>query len=109
MKFILDQRLPPALLRWLGDRGHEAEHVRNIGMRDAPDDEIWKRAVTEQAAVITKDEDFAQRRGQSREGPQIVWLRVGNTTTQALIDRLSAGWFEIETALDAGASIVEVR
>jgi predicted nuclease of predicted toxin-antitoxin system len=109
MKFIVDQQLPPTLVRWLIERGHEAEHVRDIGMREAADHEIWLRAVAQDSIVITKDEDFAQRRGQSSSGPQIVWLRVGNTTRQALFERLDAGWFELNAALVAGASIVEVH
>ncbi len=106
MKFIIDQQLPPVLVRWLTARGHDAEHVREIGMREADDN--WRCAIAVGAIVITKDEDFAQRRSQA-DGPQIVWLRVGNTTRQALLDRLDDGWLEIEAALAGGASVVEVR
>ena len=27
MRFIIDAQLPPALARWLSERGHDAEHV----------------------------------------------------------------------------------
>lgn len=80
MKFVVDQQLPPALVDWLMARGHEAEHVGDLGMREAPDGEIWRHAEKNGAVIVTKDEDFAARRARSRSGPAIVWLRYGNTT-----------------------------
>jgi predicted nuclease of predicted toxin-antitoxin system len=56
--FVVDQQLPHALCKWLTDRGHEAEHVRNIGLRDARDSVIWRHAVDVGAIVTTKDEDL---------------------------------------------------
>ncbi|WP_179045221.1 DUF5615 family PIN-like protein [Sphingobium lactosutens] len=32
MKFLVDAQLPPALCRWLRDRGHDADYVSGIGM-----------------------------------------------------------------------------
>jgi predicted nuclease of predicted toxin-antitoxin system len=59
--------------------------VREIGLREANDVEIWRYAVQQQAAIITKDEDFAERCLYSRDQPVIVWLRIGNTSNQALL------------------------
>jgi predicted nuclease of predicted toxin-antitoxin system len=78
MKFIVDQQLPPAVGGWLRQRGHEAEHVRDMGLRDAPDEEIWRRAVSDGATILSKDEDFASRRNSVTAGPCIIWLRCGN-------------------------------
>lgn len=39
-------------------------------------------------AVLTKDEDFATRRLLEADGPQIVWLRVGNCSNRELL-----AWF----------------
>ena len=54
--------------------------MREIGLREANDAEIWRYAVQQQAAIITKDEDFAERSLYSRDQPVIVWLRIGNTS-----------------------------
>ena len=109
MKFIIDQQLPPTLLRWLVARGHAAEHVRNVGLRDADDRDIWLWAEREGAAIITKDEDFAILRGKTHDGPIIVWLRIGNATTAVLLAWLDDAWADVEAALSTGAPVIEVR
>ena len=85
MKFIVDAQLPPALARLLRESGCDASAVREIGLREANDAEIWRYACQQQAAIVTKDEDFAERSLYSRDQPVIVWLRIGNTSNQALL------------------------
>lgn len=109
MKFLVDQKLPPALTAWLQARGHEAEHVRNIGLRDAEDPDIWRHAMDVGAVILSKDEDFAARRSHSAGGPQIVWLRIGNSTTPELLAWLTRSWSAVESALKNGRAVIEVR
>lgn len=109
MKFVIDQQLPPALIAWVQKRGHEAEHVRNIGLRDAVDPEIWRHAEQSGSAVITKDENFASRRSRVAAGPVIIWLRIGNSTTPELFEWLDAKWPSIEVELSGQATVIEVR
>ena len=82
MRFLVDAQLPPALARWLNDMGHDAEHVSDIGMQSAPDRVIWDYASSKGAAIVTKDEDFAQRRALVDHGPAIVWIRLPNARRQ---------------------------
>ncbi len=42
MRFLVDAQLPPALARWLTERGHHAQHVADIGMMAATDHQIWQ-------------------------------------------------------------------
>jgi predicted nuclease of predicted toxin-antitoxin system len=109
MRFLVDAQLPPALARMLASRGHVAEHVVDIALREANDSEIWQYALANHAIVVTKDEDFAHRLRQGGEAPVILWLRVGNTSRQSLLK-----WFEpllpqIESWLESGERLVEVR
>jgi predicted nuclease of predicted toxin-antitoxin system len=60
MKFVVDAQLPPALAAWLRDKGHDAVAVREIGLREADDGDIWSYARAERAIVVTKDEDFGR-------------------------------------------------
>lgn len=108
MRFVVDAQLPPALALYLANQGHQAEHVTDVGMEDAEDPAIWNYAKRVGAALITKDEDFAVRIAIDPAGPPIVWIRVGNTTKQALLR-----WFEpllptVEAALKAGEKLVEM-
>jgi predicted nuclease of predicted toxin-antitoxin system len=69
MRFLVDAQLPPALARWLSGKGHEAEHVADRQMEAASDTAIWDFALRASAAIITKDEDFAQRKVLTEKGP----------------------------------------
>ena len=109
MRFLIDTQLPAALARWLQDHGHQAEHVLDVGLAQSKDNPIWQFAAECQAVIVTKDEDFAEWILRGRHGPAVVWLRVGNTSTRALL-----AWFEpllstIVRKLEEGERLIEVR
>jgi len=108
MRFLIDAQLPPALARWLGAQGLEAAHVGDLGMQAASDNAIWEHARTTAAVIVTKDEDFAQRKVLTDEGPAILWVRLPNTRKRDLL-----AWFEmvlpdVLAALERGETLVEV-
>jgi predicted nuclease of predicted toxin-antitoxin system len=59
------------LARLLRESGYDAVAVREIGLREASDAEIWRYAIQQQAAIITKDQDFAERYLYSRDQPVV--------------------------------------
>lgn len=108
MRFLVDAQLPPALARMLAAKGFEAEHVYDIELGEAEDHRIWVYAKQTHAIIITKDEDFVILASFDPNGPPIVWVRLGNTTKQALL-----AWFEpllpaIVAALTEGNKLVEL-
>ncbi len=109
MKFLVDAQLPPALARWLREAGHDAQAVRELGLREAEDADFWKHALANDAAIITKDEDFPRRAHQTDVAPVVVWLCVGNVSNHAL-----QRWFlpqvpAIVTWIGEGTRVLEVR
>ena len=108
MRFLVDAQLPPALARWLVAQGHEAEHVADLGMQGASDAAIWTHASTSSAAVVTKDEDFAQRKVLSRTGPVIVWIRLPNTRRRDLLAWFGTVLPDIVAAVERGETLIEV-
>lgn len=59
MKIWIDAQLSPALAVWISKEfGVEAKAVRELGLRDATDHQIFSRAKQESAIVLTKDSDF---------------------------------------------------
>jgi predicted nuclease of predicted toxin-antitoxin system len=108
VRFLIDAQLPPALTKLLRLLGHHADHVVDLGLESASDAEIWRFASENGAIIVTKDEDFRALRILREDGPAIVWIRIGNTTTPALISSLSTTWAEIVEALERGEPIVEV-
>lgn len=109
MKFLIDAQLPPALVHWLAKAGCEAQAVREIGLREAGDAAIWRYAGANGYVIVTKDEDFALRVQATEAGPGVVWLRVGNTSNEAL-----RAWFipqvpQVVVLLGQGRRLVEIR
>lgn len=109
MNVLIDAQLPPSLARLLTAAGHQARHIRDIGMRDATDLAIWDHALQQGAVVFTKDDDFVERRLHTSAGPTIVWLRVGNSSTSALRAWLTPLLPEIERMVTRGDAVIEVR
>lgn len=108
MKFLVDAQLPPALAAWLREQGHEAQAVREVGLREAHDEIIWAYAQQTGAAILTKDEDFAMRCEQVAAGPVIVWLRIGNASNKALRVWLEPRIAGIIQLVGQGSRLVEV-
>lgn len=77
MRLIVDAQLPPALARWLSERGLPAAPVREAGLRDSDDGSIWNFAASGEWSVVTKDEDFVARCLSTRDAPGVVWIRRG--------------------------------
>lgn len=109
MKFIVDAQMPPQLAAWLRAKGHDAAAVREIGLREALDPDIWSRAERDGAIIVTKDEDFAELAGRTTEGPQVLWVRAGNLVNRVLIERFENAWPQAEPLLAEGARLVEIR
>src|SRR5438128_227443 len=81
----LDAQLPPALVAWMAATFLvDVRAVRDLGLRDAKDLEIFQAARNAQAVVMTKDSDFVELLDRLGPPPQIVWVTCGNTTNARL-------------------------
>jgi predicted nuclease of predicted toxin-antitoxin system len=109
VKLLIDAQLPPALVAVLEPLGHDVQHVRDVGLRHATDPLVWDFAFRQEAAILTKDEDFAARRLRETRGPVIIWLRVGNCSRAALIRWLLPLLPSMEQLVAAGETLIEVR
>jgi predicted nuclease of predicted toxin-antitoxin system len=77
-------------------------------MAAASDSAIWNLALNVNAAIITKDQDFAQRKVLADRGPIVIWIRLPNTRRREFLR-----WFErvlpdILSALANGETLLEV-
>lgn len=74
MKLLLDENLSPRLVNRLSQLFPGLTHVRDIGLKQSDDQQIWDWARDNRFAIITTDADFlvlAQRHGWP---PKIVHL-----------------------------------
>lgn len=108
MRFLVDNALSPAVAVALADAGHDALHVRDIGMQAAADVQIFDRAAADQRVVVSADADFASllaERGSSE--PSIILFRHGaerSPLQQAAL--LLANLPALEPDLEAGSVVV---
>lgn len=92
MKLLFDQNLSPRLPRLLADIFPDSAHVRELGMKEATDTQIWQYAKTNGFAIVSKDSDFQARSLLLGHPPKFIWLRVGNCpvkTVENLLRRYS--------------------
>ena len=74
MNIWIDAQLPPTLAGWLSDTfGVSATALRDLGLRDAQDTEIFDAARANFAVIITKDSDFVDLVCRLGTPPQIIW------------------------------------
>jgi predicted nuclease of predicted toxin-antitoxin system len=109
VKFLIDNQLPPALAKWLISHGHEALHVLDVGLAEAKDEKIRGYAAANSLALITKDEDFSRRAAKQSAEVSVVWVRLGNCRTVALLTVFDSVLRAAIAALENGASLIEVR
>jgi predicted nuclease of predicted toxin-antitoxin system len=109
MRFLVDAQLPRAICPVLAHPDHEALHVKDILPLDVSDADIWRMALANEQVIVTKDEDFARRQQSRGTGPQIVWIRIGNCSNQALQAALQSVWPGVCAMLADGEKLVEVQ
>lgn len=81
MSIWIDAQLSPELARWITETfGLQAHAVRDLGLRDAQDSEIFQAARRAEAIVMTKDNDFAMLLERFGPPPQVLWITCGNTS-----------------------------
>lgn len=109
MKFWVDAQLPPALATWLPERyGVEAFSLRDLGMRDATDGEIFDAARQADTVIISKDSDFVDLVSRHGIPPQLLWVTCGNLTNASLQAVFDKTFAEALAALSSGQPIVEI-
>jgi predicted nuclease of predicted toxin-antitoxin system len=68
-------------VRLLADIFPESLHVRDVGLRDAEDAEIWEYGRVNSLVIVSKDSDFHERSFYFGFPPKVIWLRIGNCPT----------------------------
>ncbi len=107
MRFVVDEPLPPALARWLRERGQEAEHVKELDLLATDDRLICEYAARVAAIIVTKDEDYETLLDKTM-GLRVVWVQVGNAVNRVLLARMEQVWDDVVQCLENGDTLVNV-
>lgn len=109
MTIWVDAHLPPVIATWIASTfGVEAIALRDLGLRDAEDLEIFEAAKAQEAIVMTKDSDFVDLVDRLGAPPKIIWLTCGNTSNLRLREILSKTLPRALELLAAGETLVEI-
>ena len=108
MTIWIDAQLSPALALWIFQTfGISAVALRDIGLRDGTDREIFLAAKEQSTIVMTKDADFVRLLEALGSPPQIIWITCGNTSNEHLRQLLRTALPRVLALLSDGESLVE--
>lgn len=109
MKILIDAQLSPYLAKWIEKEFNiESVAVRDIGLRNATDKEIFFTARKYNSIVITKDIDFKNLLEKFGHPPKIIWLTCGNTSNIKLQGILYNSLLKTLSIFESGENLVEI-
>ncbi|MCL6750429.1 DUF5615 family PIN-like protein [Nostoc sp. CCCryo 231-06] len=110
MMIWVDAHLSPAIATWITITfGITALALRDVGLRDAEDPEIFEAARARGVIFIAKDSDFADLVDRFGSPPQVILLTCGNTSNARLKEILNSTLPQALELLRSGEALVEIR
>ena len=110
MTIWTDAHLSPAIAKWIAENYPvQSAALRDLGLREATDHQIFEAAKRDGAVVMTKDSDFVELVRRHGAPPQVIWLTCGNTSNAYLKQILVAALSPALASLEAGESLVEIQ
>ncbi len=84
MKLLFDQNISFRIIRKIINIFPEANQVRELGLENASDMEIWEFAKKNNYTIVTFDADFCDIGLLNGFPPKVLWLRMGNSSTETI-------------------------
>jgi len=85
VKLLLDENLSHRLVSALERAFPGITHVCLIHLHRASDLDVWNHARAHDLIIVTKDDDFRQYAFLHGHPPKVIWLKVGNSSTQIIL------------------------
>ena len=109
MVIWIDAQLSPGIAHWITAQYRvQAVAIRDLGLRDATDYQIFVAAQKAGTVIMTKDSDFLQFLEQFGAPPQILWITCGNSSNAKLREILAHSFRNAITLLEKGENLVEI-
>lgn len=102
MNLLFDQNISFRILNRINDIFPGSISVQNLEYNNPHDLDIWKFAKLNNFAIVTFDADFIDISNLRGYPPKIIWLRIGNTSTKNIADRIREEKRIIEEFLSNG-------
>lgn len=99
-RLLFDQNLSVRLVDSLAGAFPESVHVSSVGLSTAMDVDVLEFALVQGFVVVTKDKDFADLVTARGSGPEILWVMLGNASTDEISKAILAAADSIGQLLD---------
>jgi predicted nuclease of predicted toxin-antitoxin system len=109
VRFLFDENLSPRLVQRLGDLFPSALHVRDAGLKQSSDEDIWNYAKQPGCCTITTDSDFRTRALALGPPPQVVLIERCDFPTQIIEALIRRQTIRIGGFIDSGEALLVVR
>lgn len=97
MNILLDQNISFRVNRLLSDSFENVKQVKEIGLANASDVDIWSYAYSNNYTIVTFDSDFIDLAILKGSPPKIIWLRFGNSSNLKIANKLISKLIEIRS------------
>jgi len=108
MELLFDQNISFRLIKRIIDLFPDSKQVRELGLENSTDIEIFDFAKRNDFAIVTFDSDFCDLNIIRGFPPKIIWIRTGNTTTKNLENILRKKYDLIELFLNEDYGCLEI-
>jgi len=107
MRFLANAGISPKTVQFLRRAGHDAVHVRELGLQRATDREVADRAGAEGRVLLTFDLDFGSVLALNVvDRPSVVIFRLSDERAESVNRRLETVLAEQGKALEAGSLVL---
>jgi predicted nuclease of predicted toxin-antitoxin system len=90
VSILFDQNISFRIISKIASNFPTAKQVRQLGIENFSDIEIWQYAKQNKFTIVTFDSDFFDLSNLKGHPPKIVWLRFGNTKTDFLAEIINS-------------------
>ena len=90
MTLLFDQNISFKVAKKIQDIFPGAKHLSDLRLEGSKDIEIWEFAKNNDYCIVTFDFDFIDLSTLKGSPPKIIWLRLGNSTTEKISSRLQS-------------------
>ena len=108
-RLLFDQNLAPRLVGLVAADFPGSLHVRDLDLHAATDAEVLRVAAERDLVIVTKDKDFADIVTARGGGPKVLWLMLGNVSTDEIAESIRRAAASIGRLLDdSSVQVVQV-
>jgi len=106
MKLLFDENISFRILKKIENSYSECSHVKNHNLMQADDFEVRKFAKENDFTIVTNDSDFNDMAILLGFPPKIIWLQLGNSSTQNIAKTLISHKNEISSFVNSSENYI---